>query len=54
MSADSVMRRVAVTPDPKAAETGRLLGALTAIFTAPEVPAEITEQAGDLLYRYFA
>ena len=50
----SVLRRVGVSPDPRAAEAGRLLGALTALFTAADVPPEITEHAGDLLYRYFA
>lgn len=50
----SVLRRVGVPPDPRAVDAGRLLGSLTALFTAPEVPPEIAERAGDLLYRYFA
>jgi len=30
-----------------------LLGALTDLFTRPEMPDDLTRQAGDLIYRYF-
>jgi hypothetical protein len=35
-------------------ESGHLLGELTRLFTDEKVPDHITEQAGGLLYRYFA
>ena len=50
----SVLRRVGVGPAGRALEAGGTLGPLTALLTATDVPAAITEQAGDLLYRYFA
>jgi CelD/BcsL family acetyltransferase involved in cellulose biosynthesis len=40
--------------DPRADEAGRLLGAMTALLTRDDVPPEITQSAGALLYRYFA
>jgi CelD/BcsL family acetyltransferase involved in cellulose biosynthesis len=40
--------------DPKAAEGGRFLGAMTELLTAPGVPDEVVGRAGTLLYRYFA
>ncbi|MEM9566116.1 MAG: GNAT family N-acetyltransferase [Actinomycetota bacterium] len=39
--------------DPVGAEVGRLLGQVTELFTGPDVPNELTAQAGALLYRYF-
>ncbi len=39
--------------DPVGAEVGQLLGRVTELFTGPEVPNELTAQAGALLYRYF-
>lgn len=39
-------------PDGRAA--GELLHGLTALFTREEVPDLVTEEAGDLLYRFFA
>lgn len=36
------------------AAAGELLSGLTALLTAPDVPDEVVERAGDLLYRYFA
>lgn len=38
----------------RGAEVGRLLGQLTRLLTAPDVPDEVTERAGTLLYRLFA
>ncbi len=35
-------------------EVRETLGKLTALFVSPDVPDEITERAGDLVYRYFA
>jgi CelD/BcsL family acetyltransferase involved in cellulose biosynthesis len=35
-------------------QTRALLPQLTDLFTAPAVPADVTEKAGELLYRYFA
>ena len=35
-------------------EASEMLGKLTALFVSPDVPDEITERAGDLVYRYFA
>ena len=40
--------------DPRADELRRLLGELTALLTAAEVPDEVAGAAGGLLYRYFA
>ncbi|MEE9413818.1 MAG: GNAT family N-acetyltransferase [Acidimicrobiales bacterium] len=39
---------------PRADESGALLGRLTELFVDSQVPDEMTERAGDLLYRYFA
>lgn len=41
-------------PDPRAADAGRLLGAVTELLTSPGVPDEVVRRAGMLLYRYFA
>ena len=35
-------------------QPGEMLHALTELFTRPEVPDEVTQAAGDVLYRYFA
>ena len=40
--------------DPRGADVGAVLGALTTILTDPAVPDETTTAAGELLYRYFA
>jgi CelD/BcsL family acetyltransferase involved in cellulose biosynthesis len=40
--------------DRPALAVTRLLGEITRLMTRPEVPDEITAQAGTLLYRYFA
>lgn len=40
--------------DPRGQQTGALLGALTKQLTDPSVPDEITTNAGELMYRYFA
>jgi hypothetical protein len=39
--------------NPNGAEAGRTLGALTELLTREDVPDDVTEQAGDLLYRFF-
>lgn len=41
-------------PTERGAEVGRLLGQLTRLLTAPDVPDEVTERAGALFYRLFA
>lgn len=38
----------------RGADVGRLLGQLTGLLTAPDVPDEVTARAGALLYRFFA
>lgn len=48
------LERPARTAPAFAPPIGDLLPALTALFTANEVPDALTERAGDLLYRYFA
>ena len=40
--------------DPAGADASATLGQLTALLTSPEVPADVSARAGDLLYRYFA
>ena len=40
--------------DERAAETRRLIGHLTSLLTAPDVPDAVTARAGALLYRLFA
>ncbi|MDH3679949.1 MAG: GNAT family N-acetyltransferase [Acidimicrobiia bacterium] len=40
--------------DPAGNAAGELLGAVTELLTAPDVPNEVTAAGGDLLYRYFA
>jgi CelD/BcsL family acetyltransferase involved in cellulose biosynthesis len=43
------------TPAPPwAADFGRALGELTSLLTRPDVPDQVTDEAGALLYRYFA
>ncbi len=39
--------------NPNGADAGRTLGELTRLLTGDDVPDEVTEQAGDLLYRFF-
>jgi len=34
--------------------SAEIIHGLSKLFTHPEVPDEITEQAGDLMYRFFA
>jgi len=41
-------------PSERGAEVGRLLGQLTRLLTAPDVPHEVTARAGALFYRLFA
>lgn len=40
--------------DPRGADAGKTLGALTQLLTTPETPPEVSASAGALLYRYFA
>jgi CelD/BcsL family acetyltransferase involved in cellulose biosynthesis len=49
------LRYTPATPAATAGEkqTGAVLGQLTDLFTLPDVPDAVTEQAGALLYRYF-
>lgn len=50
------MRSVSTAPAAglTPASQSQIFGQLTALFTEESVPDEITERAGDLLYRYFA
>jgi hypothetical protein len=49
-----VTLRSASSDSPNRRDAGTLLGELTRLFTDDAVPDHITEQAGCLLYRYFA
>lgn len=50
----SVLRHVPPGHDPgPTADAGPVLGALTELLTGEEVPDEVTQRAGELLYRYF-
>ena len=53
-------RRVTVlryTPDgyanPRGDETGSVLGELTTLLTREDVPDDVTQRGGEILYRYF-
>jgi CelD/BcsL family acetyltransferase involved in cellulose biosynthesis len=49
-----VLRHVPAGHDgSRAAETGAVLGQLTALLTRDDVPDDVTRRAGELLYRYF-
>ncbi len=39
--------------NPAGAEAGRVLGVMTELLTRDDVPDDVTEAAGDALYRYF-
>jgi len=39
--------------NPLADETGPVLGDLTALLTREDVPDEVTQRGGEILYRYF-
>ena len=39
--------------NPNGADAARTLGELTRLLTADDVPDAVSEQAGDLLYRFF-
>jgi CelD/BcsL family acetyltransferase involved in cellulose biosynthesis len=39
--------------DPVAADAGRVLGELTSLLTRDDVPDEVTQRAGEILYRFF-
>jgi CelD/BcsL family acetyltransferase involved in cellulose biosynthesis len=39
--------------NPSGAQAGQVLGQLTELLTRADVPDDVTEQAGDTLYRYF-
>ena len=45
------------TPDgyanPRADETGSVLGELTTLLTREDVPDDVTQRGGEILYRYF-
>lgn len=47
------MRPVAPA-EPHETAAGAMLGRLTELFTRPDVPDDVTREAGDALYRYFA
>ena len=55
---DKELRFLSYTPpewrDERGTEARRLFGALTDLFTAPDVPDDVTARAGALLYRYFS
>jgi hypothetical protein len=39
--------------DPVGADAGRVLGELTTLLTRDDVPDEVTQRAGEILYRFF-
>jgi hypothetical protein len=57
-AAEKELRFLRYTPpewqDERGAEARRLLGALTELFTAPDVPDDVAARAGALLYRHFS
>jgi hypothetical protein len=57
-AAEKELRFLRYTPpewqDERGAEARRLLGTLTELFTAPDVPDDVAARTGALLYRHFS
>lgn len=50
----SFLRSPATKDAPAAGAAGEMLSTMTTLFTDPSVPDDITERAGDALYRFFS